>query len=220
MRARVKDLLNYSLMDQVIPEASSCKYSGIILRNYLSWTELVNYTAKKAWKALHFTMCILKKGNSNMKSLSYTVLVRPILEYGAACWDPFRKEQINALGHVQKKVAKFTNLTNDSNWETVQHREIAYICALYKAHSGELAWKATGDTLQRPNYRSSVNHDSKIRNRRQRVDIRKYSFVNRTSQLWNKLPMNALGTSPSKPSTYRKRVRKVISEVRGIRSEE
>jgi len=35
-RARVKDPLNYSLMDTLIPEASSCKYLGIILCSDLS----------------------------------------------------------------------------------------------------------------------------------------------------------------------------------------
>jgi len=33
-------------------------------------------------------MCIVKKGNKNTKSLAYTSLAHPILEYGAACWDP------------------------------------------------------------------------------------------------------------------------------------
>jgi hypothetical protein len=86
-----------------------------------------------------------------MKSLSYTSLVRPILEYGAACWDPFREVRINALDQVQKIAAKFANLTNDSNWETLaQRRNIARICALYKAYSREPAWKAIGDRTQRP----------------------------------------------------------------------
>jgi hypothetical protein len=58
-RARVKDLLNYSVLDQVIPEASSIKYLWIILHSDLSWTDHVNYVAKNAWKALHFTMHIL-----------------------------------------------------------------------------------------------------------------------------------------------------------------
>jgi len=35
-RARVKEPLNYSLMGTLIPEASSCKYLGIILRSDLS----------------------------------------------------------------------------------------------------------------------------------------------------------------------------------------
>ena len=70
-RARAKDPLNYSLMD-TIPKVSSCKYLGIILRSDLSWADQVNYMVKKAWKALHFTMRILKKRNSNTKSLAVT----------------------------------------------------------------------------------------------------------------------------------------------------
>jgi len=114
-RAWVKDPLRYSLMDTLIREVSSCKYLGIILRSDLSWADQVNYTVKKAWKALHFTMQILKKGNSNTKRLAYMSLVRPILEYGAACWDLYREGQIIALDRVQKKVAKFAYHTNSSN---------------------------------------------------------------------------------------------------------
>ena len=61
MRARVKDTLNYSLMGTLILEASSCKYLGIILHSDLSWADQVNYTVKKACKALFFTMRILKR---------------------------------------------------------------------------------------------------------------------------------------------------------------
>jgi hypothetical protein len=41
-----------------------------------------------------------------------------------------------------------------------------------------------------------------------------YSFVNRTIQLWNKLPADALGTLSCKPSNFRKRVRKVINKAK------
>jgi hypothetical protein len=116
-RARSKDPLNYSLMDTLIPEASSCKYLWIILRSDLSWADQVNYTVKKAWKALHFTMRIIKKRNSNTKSLAYMSLVRPILEYGAVCWDPYREGQISAIDRVQKSAAKFAYHTNRPNWE-------------------------------------------------------------------------------------------------------
>jgi hypothetical protein len=66
-RAQVTEPLNYSLRGIVIPEASSCKYLGIILRRDLNWAGQVNYPVKKAWKALHFTMRILKKGNGKTK---------------------------------------------------------------------------------------------------------------------------------------------------------
>jgi hypothetical protein len=120
-RAQVKNLLNYSLLNQEIPEASSFKYFEIILSSDLSW------------KALQLTMHILKKGNSSMKSLAYTSLVHPVLEYGAAYWDLFREGKINALDWEQKKAAKFANLTKHFNWKMLaQLRKITCICALYK----------------------------------------------------------------------------------------
>ena len=46
-------------------------------------------------------------------------LVRPILEYGVACWDPYRECQISALDCVQNKVAKFAHHSGDSDWESL-----------------------------------------------------------------------------------------------------
>jgi hypothetical protein len=48
-------------VNQLIPEANSFKYLGLIIRSDLNWVDNVNYTLRKAWKALHF---ILKKRNS------------------------------------------------------------------------------------------------------------------------------------------------------------
>jgi len=77
----------YYFWEQLILEASSFKCLGIILHNDLNWADHVNYTLRKEWKALHFTMHILKKGNNNTKRLAYTALVAPIFEYGVVYWD-------------------------------------------------------------------------------------------------------------------------------------
>ena len=45
-----RDRVNYTLGDQLIPEASSSKYLGIILRSDLNWADLVNYTVKRPGK--------------------------------------------------------------------------------------------------------------------------------------------------------------------------
>jgi hypothetical protein len=74
-------------------------------------------------------------------------------------------------------------------------------------------WKAIGDRLQRSNDLSRIDHEQKIRNRRQRMDIRKYSFVYRTVRFWNQLPAEILRALPCKPSAFRKRVRRVINVV-------
>ena len=55
-RDRVKDPLDYSLVNTLILEVSSCMYLGIILCSDLSWADQVNYMVKKAWRALHFTV--------------------------------------------------------------------------------------------------------------------------------------------------------------------
>ena len=47
------------------------------------------------------------------------------------------------------------------------------------------AWKAICDRLRRPYYSSGVDHVQKIRDRKQRMDIGRYSFVNRTIKNWN-----------------------------------
>jgi hypothetical protein len=43
-------------------------------------------------------------------------------------------------------------------------------------------------------YLSRVDHVWKIRSSKPKVDIGKYSFVNRKIQLWNQLPADGLGT--------------------------
>ena len=102
----------------------------------------------------------------------------------------------------------------ESIWENLsQRRKISRVRALFKAYSGERAWKAIGDRLQRPHYQRRADHEWKIRNRMQRTDIGKYSFVIKCIRLWNRLPAAILGTLPYKPNAFRKRVGRVINVV-------
>jgi len=52
-------------------------------------------------------------------------------------------------------------------------------------HTSERAWKAIGDRLQAPSFLSRVDHYWKTRVRKQRTDIGKYFFVNRSITDWN-----------------------------------
>jgi hypothetical protein len=83
------------------------------------------------------------------------------------------------------------------------------MCALYKACTGEKAWKAIGDRLQAPSYLSRVDHHWKIRARKQRTDIGKYSCLNRSITDWNQLPEGAIGTSHGKTHIFKTSVGEV-----------
>ena len=82
---------------------------------------------------------------------------------------------------------------------------IARICALFKAYTGRRSWKAIGDRLLKRCYLSRDDHNGKIRTRKQRTDVGKYSFVNR-----NRLPAGLLASFPCKLNTFRKTVKNVV----------
>jgi len=135
---RAKERIRYYFGDQLIPGASNFKYLGISIRSDLNWADHVNYTLRKPCKALRFKMLVLRKVNNSMKCLAFTALVRPILECGAGCWDPYREGQVSALNWVQKRAAKLSYNINESGWETLaQRRLIARIFGLFKAYTGE-----------------------------------------------------------------------------------
>jgi len=99
-----------------------------------------------------------------------------------------------------------------------QRRTIARLYVLFKAYCGKRPWEAERDRLRRPYYLSRVDNVRKIRDRKQRTDIGKYSFVNRTIKNWNHLLAEALGTLICKSKIFRKRVRKAI--INGVKLKE
>ena len=153
-------------------------------------------------------MRVLKTGNSNTASLADMSLLRPILEYGASFWDPYSEGQINVC---KRKRLNFANHTNDWVGETLARcRKIARICTLFNAYTGGWVWKSVGDRLQGPCYLCRDDHDRRITARKQRTDIGKCYFINRTIKLWNQLPAEALTSFSCKSHIFRKRVRRVI----------
>jgi len=92
-----------------------------------------------------------------------------------------QKVKVSVLNWVPKRAAIFAYNINESGRETLaQRRLIARICALFKAYARGRAWKAIGDRIVKPCYLSRENHKRKIRTRKQRTDVDKYSFINRT----------------------------------------
>jgi len=125
---------------------------------------------------------------------------------------PYREGQVGALNGVQRRAAKFVNDINEWGCETLEQRTlIARICTIFKAYTGGRAWKAIGDTFLKPCYLSRDDHNRKIRTRKQRTDVGKYFFVNRTIKSWNQLAAGLLASFPCKLKTFRKSVKNVVT---------
>jgi hypothetical protein len=60
-------------------------------------------------------------------------------------------------------------------------------------------------------YNNTDDQIRKIRTRKQRTDVGKHSFVNRTINSWKQLPAGLLASFPCKLNTFRKRVNNVVT---------
>jgi hypothetical protein len=147
-----------------------------------------------------------------MKRLAYTALVRPILEYGAVCWDPYREGHVSDLNRLQKRGVEFSNNINESGWKTsAQRRLIARICAFFKIFIGVRTWKAIEDGLLKTCYLSREDHNGKIRSRKERIDVGQYSFVKWTIKSWKQLSAGLLASFPSTLNTFGNMVKNVVT---------
>ena len=72
-------------------------------------------------------------------------------------------------------------------------------------------WKAIDDRLLKLCYLSREGHNRKIKIRKQRTDVGKYSFVNRIIKSRNQLPAVLLASFPCKLNMFRKRVKNVVT---------
>jgi hypothetical protein len=80
----------------------------------------------------------------------------------------------------------------------------------FKAYTGRWARKAIGNGLLKPCYLSREDHDGKMRTKKQRTDVGKYSFVNRPIKSWNQLPAGLLASFACEINTFRMIVKNVV----------
>ena len=106
------------------------------------------------------------------------------------------------------KLLNVRNLGGSDGKSVAQRKKITGFCALYMAYIGERSWKEIEDRIQAPSYLSRVDHNWKIRARKQRTDVEKYSFVNRTITDWTRLPAGTIGSCPGETAVFKTRGRK------------
>ena len=125
----------YTFCGQTLTSVDSHCCLGIHLSNTLNWTAQTKVASTKAQQTLGVIRRNLNKCSTHIKAIAYTSLVRPILEYASAAWDPYSQNNIKTLERIQRQAARFctNNYSREPGsltkqelvWETLQTRRKA-----------------------------------------------------------------------------------------------
>ena len=121
----------YHLSGVHLEEVSKYKYLGVIITHNLTWSEHCSAKVKTANKIMGLVRRTLGDCNYQTKSVAYTTLVRPHLEYCSPVWSPYTKKDIHLLERVQKRAAhiclgnwedSYKHLRGVLKWQTLELR--------------------------------------------------------------------------------------------------
>ena len=110
-RSKEPTIHNYTISGHILQSLDQHPYLGVTITKTLNWKAHVSKIKNKANKTLGFIKRNLHSCPEEIKSRAYTTLVRPMLEYSSAAWDPYRKYQVNCLEMVQRRAARFVTRT-------------------------------------------------------------------------------------------------------------
>ena len=187
----------YKIHNTPLTETDSAKYLGITIDNKLTWKDHHTNTVRKANNTLAFIRRNLTNCPPHIKEQCYTTLVRPILEYGSAVWDPHHQKAIDKFEQINKRAARYVTGnysyepgSSKLNMEKLGWKPLEERRAIIKLH---LFFKAKKKLLDIPlehlkqNTRSGSRRPNTYAIPTSLVDSRLYSFYPSTIRLWNSL---------------------------------
>jgi hypothetical protein len=101
----------YSLGGTILQQVEQNPYLGIQISADLKWSTHIAGACKRAGSTLGFLRRNLRNCPAECRRLAYIALVRSTLEYGAAVWDPYLRQDIDKLERIQRLAARF--ITSD-----------------------------------------------------------------------------------------------------------
>jgi hypothetical protein len=201
----------YNINGQVLKQANKTKYLGIMISEDLSWSPHVQYVTGKANKVLGIIRRNFKECPQELREIAYFSMVRSILDYASAIWDPHLQKNITKLDQVQRRAARFvkheyriynkeeqqynsvTNMIKELGWKDLaDRRRDIRLSLLYKIINEDVNI-CTKDTLIPARGRTRKSQQSnKFMNIQTVTDDYKHSFYPRTVPEWNSLPTSTV----------------------------
>ena len=98
---------DYLLHTHILQPVDNSKYLDVTISNDLDWGPHINDITTKANKTLGFLRRNMKNCTRKVKTLTYTSLVRPVVEYSSLVWNPSKNQQISEVEQIQRKAARY-----------------------------------------------------------------------------------------------------------------
>ena len=197
----------YTMKGQSLINTTNTKYLGITISSDLKWNKHIDIITAKATRILNFIRRNLKRCPQKLKEKAYLTYVRPQLEYCSTVWDPHTKENITKIDKIQNRAARFTTnnyqqtasvseMVRNLNWPPLQQRRQYFNLVLfYKVVNRFICIPRT--ILPPP---ISSIHNTRHSHTKQflipqcRINAYKFSFIPRTTIVWNHLPQDVVSS--------------------------
>ena len=196
-RQRSKSDNSYHIGADMLARVDSYPYLGVTISSDLKWHNHISHITAKASRTLGFVRRNVYNCPSEVKSLAYTSLIRPQLEYASASWDPYLVGDIQQLEKVQRRAARFvfrdykyttsvTGLLERLEWPLLSTRRTnSRLTLFYKAVHDQAGISL--HHLQKPLRNTRSADDTTFIALSARKNPYLFSFFPRTITDWNQL---------------------------------
>jgi hypothetical protein len=167
----------------------------------VEWNCHIDRIISKSNRTLYVTRKVLHKAPTNVKTVAYFALIRPILEYACAVWDPSGLGLVSSLEMVQRKAARFctnrygatdsvTEMLGTLRWDSLELRRKANRLSLFsRVYNKDSSLEDLSARMSPPDYTSSrIDHQHKVALIRCSKNVGQQSFLPRSIKEWNGLP--------------------------------
>ena len=189
---------SYILHGHQLEVVKSEKYLGVHIDDQVSWTKHIESTIGKGNKTLGFLRRNFSDCTERVKAATYTMMVRPALEYACCVWDPYTVAASRAIEQVQRRAARYvfrdyrdrspgcvTRMLEQLQWESLESRRRSNrLLMLFRIHHQLV------DINPHQFINPSQRRTRGVRYQQVAVShpVLRHSFFIRTVSEWNKLP--------------------------------
>lgn len=194
---------NYTITNHCLQHVTQHPYLGILFDSKMSFSPHINQIISKATRMLNFVKRNLYRCSVETKCLAYISIVRPLLEYGSAVWDPYLQKDIHSIEMVQRRAARWvksdyqynssvTSMLNDLQWPSLQHRRYVTRLKLFYNIVNSSSALSIPNHFMNTTYPTRHHHPLHFEIPFARTDHYKFSYYPKSIRDWNNLPIDII----------------------------